>query len=61
MLIAILVLLVILTASAHIWAEYRGPRRNVYIFKPMGSITYFSQIVRNKTDIGSPSFQPYSV
>jgi uncharacterized membrane protein YhhN len=35
MLISILVLLVILTSSVHIWAEYRGPRRHVYIFKPL--------------------------
>ncbi len=33
--ISILVLLVILAASIHIRAEYRGPLRNVYVFKPM--------------------------
>jgi uncharacterized membrane protein YhhN len=31
----ILVLLVILTSSVHIRAEYRGPRRHIYIFKPL--------------------------
>ena len=35
MLTSILVLLVILTSSVHIWAEYRGPRWHVYIFKPL--------------------------
>ena len=35
MLTFILVLLVILSASVHIWAEYRGPQRYVYIFKPL--------------------------
>lgn len=35
MLTSVLVLLVILSASAHIWAEYRGPRRHVYILKPL--------------------------
>ena len=28
-------LLAMLTASVHIWAEYRGPRMHVYIFKPL--------------------------
>jgi uncharacterized membrane protein YhhN len=32
---SILVLLVILSASVHIWAEYRGSRGHVYIFKPL--------------------------
>lgn len=31
----VLVLLVILSASIHIWAEYRGSRQQVYIFKPL--------------------------
>jgi uncharacterized membrane protein YhhN len=31
----ILMLLVILSASIHIRAEYRGPRQHVYIFKPL--------------------------
>jgi uncharacterized membrane protein YhhN len=35
MLTSILVLLVILSASVHIRAEYRGPRQHVYIFKPL--------------------------
>lgn len=35
MLTSILVLLAILTSSIHIWAEYRGPRLHVYIFKPL--------------------------
>lgn len=35
MLTSILVLLVILTSSVHIWAEYHGPRLHVYIFKPL--------------------------
>jgi uncharacterized membrane protein YhhN len=32
---SILVLLVILSASIHIRAEYRGPRLQIYIFKPL--------------------------
>ena len=35
MLSSILVLLVILTATVHIWSEYRGPRLRAYIFKPL--------------------------
>ncbi len=35
MLTSILVLLVILSASIHIRAEYRGPRQHIYIFKPL--------------------------
>jgi uncharacterized membrane protein YhhN len=35
MLTSVLVLLVILSASIHIRAEYRGPRQHVYIFKPL--------------------------
>jgi uncharacterized membrane protein YhhN len=35
MLISMLALLVMLTATVHIWAEYRGPRLHVYIFKPL--------------------------
>jgi uncharacterized membrane protein YhhN len=35
MLASMLVLLVILSASIHIRAEYRGPRQHVYIFKPL--------------------------
>jgi uncharacterized membrane protein YhhN len=35
MLTSILVLLVILSASFHIWAECRGPQLHVYIFKPL--------------------------
>jgi uncharacterized membrane protein YhhN len=35
MLKAILILLVILSASIHIRAEHRGPRQHVYIFKPL--------------------------
>lgn len=31
----ILTLLVILSASTHIWGEYRGSRHRVYIFKPL--------------------------
>ena len=38
MLTSILVLLVILTSSVHIRAEYRGPRLHVYIFKPLTMI-----------------------
>jgi uncharacterized membrane protein YhhN len=34
-LIYILILLVIVSASIHIRAEYRGPRQHVYIFKPL--------------------------
>lgn len=35
MLTFILMLLVILSASIHIRAEYRGPRQHVYVFKPL--------------------------
>jgi uncharacterized membrane protein YhhN len=35
MLTFILILLVILSASIHIRAEYRGPRQHIYIFKPL--------------------------
>jgi uncharacterized membrane protein YhhN len=35
MLTSVLALLVILSASIHIRAEYRGPRQHVYIFKPL--------------------------
>lgn len=35
MLTSILMLLVILSASIHIRAEYRGPRQHVYVFKPL--------------------------
>ena len=35
MLIAILTLLAILSASLHIRAEYHGPRYHVYLFKPL--------------------------
>jgi uncharacterized membrane protein YhhN len=35
MLIAILTLLAILSASLHIRAEYRGPQYHVYLFKPL--------------------------
>jgi len=35
MLTYILMLLVILSASIHIRAEYRGPRQQIYIFKPL--------------------------
>jgi uncharacterized membrane protein YhhN len=35
MLTFILLLLVIITSAVHIWAEYRGPRWQVYIFKPL--------------------------
>jgi uncharacterized membrane protein YhhN len=35
MLTYILILLIILSASIHIRAEYRGPRQSVYIFKPL--------------------------
>jgi len=38
MLAAILLLSVILSAALHIRAEYRGPRRHVYIFKPLTMI-----------------------
>jgi len=35
MLIAVLTVLAVVTASMHIRAEYRGPRSHVYLFKPL--------------------------
>jgi uncharacterized membrane protein YhhN len=35
MLVAALTIMAAVSAALHIFAEYRGPRRNIYIFKPL--------------------------
>lgn len=51
MLTSILTLLVILSASVHIWAEYRGPRRNVYIFKPLTMVFIWLIAILGQSDL----------
>jgi uncharacterized membrane protein YhhN len=57
MLIAILTLLVILSASLHIRAEYHGPQYHVYLFKPLTMVF----ILLIAVQAGWPAFSRYKV
>ena len=51
MLTSILILLVILSASLHIRAEYRGPRQQIYIFKPLTMVFVWLIAIRGQATL----------
>ncbi len=55
MLTYILMLLVILSASIHIRAEYRGPRQQIYIFKPLTMV--FILLIAILGQVASPFYK----
>jgi uncharacterized membrane protein YhhN len=55
MLTYILMLLIILSASIHIRAEYRGPRQQIYIFKPLTMV--FILLIAILGQVASPFYK----